>query len=179
MGQINNQIIIPLSRTKIILSLLGSILFVFLGVCFVNNPEKFISIVCRNENFIRIVGLAGILFFGLCFAFYVRKVFDFSPGLTIDESGLIDNSSAVAAGKILWSDINDISVIEIKKKKIIMIQVKNPNDYIDRQAFGFKRKLMKINHSMYGTPISLTANGLRMTFDELRKTIMDSKERYK
>ncbi len=118
-----------------------------------------------------IAGYASILFFGLCAIFFIHKLPDNKPELIIDDDGLLDNSSEVAAGEILWQDIEEISVIEIHRQKLIMLQVKNPQDYIDKQASGFKRKLMTMNFKMYGTPLSITTNGLKISFEELLSTL--------
>lgn len=98
---------------------------------------------------------------------------DNKPGLIIDQTGLTDNSSGVSAGRILWSDIADISVIEIHRQKLIMLQVTNPQDYIDKQKSEFKRKMMQMNYKVYGTPLSITSNGLHISFDELLSTLTD------
>lgn len=80
---------------------------------------------------------------------------------------MIDNSSGVSGGEILWVDIENIKVIEIHRQKIILVLVKNPQEYIDKQSKSFKRKLMKLNYDMYGTPLSIASNGLKISFDEL------------
>ncbi len=53
------------SKKKSILILLGSIVFVTIGVLSVMNPERFITILFPNPDIIRIIGIASILFFGL------------------------------------------------------------------------------------------------------------------
>jgi hypothetical protein len=107
------------------------------------------------------------LFFGVCAVYIGRKLPNNKPGLIIDDVGLTDNSSGVSAGQILWSDVKNIKVIEIHRQKLIMLKVKNPQDYIDRQTSGLKRKMMKMNFNMYGTPLSITSNSLQIKFDEL------------
>jgi hypothetical protein len=72
-------------------------------------------------------------YFGLCAAFFISKLPDVKPGLIIDNTGLIDNSGALSTGQILWTDIVNISVLEMQKEKLLMLEVKNPQDYIDRQ----------------------------------------------
>jgi hypothetical protein len=57
-----------------------------------------------------------------------------------------------------------------------MLQVRNPQDYIDKQTSGFKRKMMQMNYKMYGTPLSITSNGLKVSFDELLSTLTDKLE---
>jgi hypothetical protein len=162
---------IPLSKKKLTLMVIGSVMFVVLGILFVIDPDKYVSPIMRNPTIIFIAGLASILFFGLCFFFIVKKLGDNSVGLVISDEGILDNSSGVSAGQILWADIEKISVIKIHRQKLIMLQVTNPQDYINKQTSGFKRKMMQLNYKMYGTPLSITSNGLKISFDELLSTL--------
>ena len=173
MSASGQRIEIPLSNKKLILSVIGSLFFVVLGILFVTSPEKYTSSIMRSPTIIFITGLASILFFSLCFFFISKKLGDNSPGLVISDDGILDNSSGVSAGQIMWTEIEDIYVIEIHRQKLIMLQVKNPQDYINKQTNGFKRKLMTLNYKMYGTPISITSNGLKISFDELLSTLTE------
>jgi hypothetical protein len=173
MAPTKNSIEIPLSKKKITLILIGSIVFVVLGVWFVMEPDKFSRGPLRNPTVVTIVGIAAIVFFGICALYALRKLPDNKPGLIMDESGLTDNSSAVSAGHIRWADINDLSVITIQKQKFILLHVNNPQDYIDRQRGSLKRKMMQLNFKLYGSPLTLNTNGLKVTFDELHKLITE------
>ena len=164
---------IPLSKKKLTLMVIGSLIFVVIGILFVTNPEKYTSTIMRSPTIIFIAGIASILFFGLCFFFIVKKLGDSSPGLVISDEGILDNSSGVSAGQIKWTEIEDISVIEIHRQKLIMLQVKNPQDHIDKQTSGFKRKMMTMNYKIYGTPLSITSNGLKISFSELLSTLTE------
>ena len=170
------EVIIPISKQKIILITIGALIFVGLGILFVTNPEKYTSPIMRNPSIIFISGVASIFFFGLCTPFIFKKLWDKSPGLIITGHGILDNSSGVSAGQIYWADIKDISVLKIHRQKMIMLHVKNPQDYIDKQTNGFKRKMMTLNYKMYGTPLSITSNGLKISFDELLSTLTEKLE---
>ena len=165
------RIEIPLSKSKIVLMTLGALTFVAFGLWFVIAPPTIENSFWGNPTKVVIAGYASIVFFGLCAFFLIRKLPDNKPGLIIDDIGLIDNSSGLSAGHILWSDIENISVIEIHRQKLIMLQVKNPQNYIDRQTSVIKRKGMELNNKMYGTPLSLTSNGLKTSFDDLMKIL--------
>jgi hypothetical protein len=162
---------IPLSKTKLILLFIGSLTFVFIGTLFILNPEKYISIVAPRKEFIFFGGLAAVLFFGICAIFFVLKLFDSKPGIVINSKGFLDNSSTVSAGFVKWDDIERLSIMKVRKTKLILIHVKNPNDYINRQTNWFKKNLMKYNFNNYETPLSLTSNGLKCQFDELLNLI--------
>lgn len=73
---------IQLSKTKLLMMLVGSALFVGLGIWFVMNPTE---IDPDRETFILIIGVASILFFGACLLFIAKKMFDEKIGLVIDE----------------------------------------------------------------------------------------------
>ncbi len=162
-----NQIQIPLSKLKIVLMLIGALAFVLLGLWCVLEPASFTTSYRTSTTKITIAGYASIIFFGICAAFLIHKLFDTKPGMIIDDKGLIDNSSGSASGYIFWNDIENISVMEIRRQKLILLHIKNPQDYISRQKSLFKRKNMALCNKMYGTPLSITANGLKITFDTL------------
>jgi hypothetical protein len=176
MALIGQRIEIQLSKTKLLLLLLGSLTFVALGLWLVIAPPTNHHYIRYSPTTILIVGYASIIFFGLCALIAVRKLADNRPGLIIDALGLSDNSSGVSGGQIPWTDILNISVIEIQKQKIIMLEVNNPQDYIGRQTNGFKRKLMKINLNKFGSPLSISSNALKISFADLHKLLVDNFE---
>lgn len=173
MTESGQRIEIALSKSKIVLMLLGALTFVAIGLWFVIAPPTIKNSFWNNPTKVSIIGYASIIFFGLCAFFFIRKLPDNKAGIIIDDTGLIDNSSGLSAGHILWSDIENFSVTEIHRQKLIMLHVKNPQHYIDRQKSLFKRKGMELNNKMYGTPISITANELKISFADLLKILTD------
>jgi hypothetical protein len=167
MNSTTTQIEIPLSKKKLIKMLIGSIAFVAAGLWFLIKPPTISNPFFGNPTTIFLIGLAAILFFGLISVYFIRKLQDNKPGLIITSTGLIDNSSGVSAGQILWTDIENISVIEMHRQKLIMLEVNDPQSYIDKQTSSFKRKVMQMNFNMYGTPLSITSNALEINFEEL------------
>ena len=161
------RIEIPLDKSKIILMLTGVLAFVAIGLWFVIAPPQISNAYWGNPTRIAIAGYASIFFFGLCTVVLIPKLQDTKPGLIIDDTGLTDNSGALSVGHILWTDIENTSVLQIHKQELLMIAVKNPQDYIGRQKNLLKRKAIELNYKMYGTPVSITANGLKIPFQEL------------
>lgn len=167
------EIKIPLSKTKILLLLLGSTAFVIAGISFIIAPETFISSICRSTQFIRLAGIASVLFFGAAAIYGARKFFDKSIGLTIDDNGINDNTNASSAGLINWTDIREIKTHQVMSTKFLLIFIDNPEKYLER-ASRFKRQLMRANMKMYGTPLSITSNTLKYSYNELEKIILES-----
>jgi hypothetical protein len=168
------RIIIPLSKTKVSLLLLGSLAFVASGFWFVTNPPP----TFLPPMALKLVGVLTVLFFSLTGVVAIRKMLDTEPGIVIDEEGIKDNSSGLAAGLIPWRDIKDLSVLEIGRQKMIMIHVTSPQKYIDRQPSFIQKKVAQLNLNNYGSPISLSANTLKCSFDELFNILKTNMEKH-
>lgn len=172
----NNEIIIPLSKTKLVKYFIGSLLFVAAGLLFILKSELFIK--SNDPAVIKIIGYASVIFFGACAVLIGGKLFDKKPGLVIDGEGITDNSSGVSAGKILWKDVKDISAQEVMSQKFIMLKMKNPEFYLQREKNPIKKRMMELNYRLYQTPVNISANGLKIGFDKLYSQILEKwKER--
>ena len=175
------KIEIPIGKKKIILILFGGLFLIFGGIWLALYPENFIPNIfrIRNPDIIRLWGIIGFVFFGLAFAFGIKKLFDKKLGLIIDENGITDNSNASSIGLIKWSDITEIRTEQVASTKFFLIYVKNPEEYIAKPKSRIKRKLLQVNMNGYGTPLSITSNTLSWKFDRLEKQIMKSRTEYK
>jgi hypothetical protein len=165
---------IPLRKTRIFLMLLGSILFVVVGVFGMINPAKYVTFLFRNPVFIFISGFASVLFFGFTTFSIIKKLFQTSMGLIINDEGIIDNSSGVSAGMIFWKDIEYIDYFAVLNQKFIRIIVKNPDEYINRQTSLVKRKMMTANYKNQGSPIQISANTLKINFKKLYELLQNN-----
>lgn len=172
-----NPVIIPFSKSKTLLWLTGAIAFVVIGCWLLLSNPAFHNALLNNPLITKTTGTASLLFFGIATYFLVRNLMTKGPGLIIDEMGIEDFSSAISGPKTYWNDIEAIEAIAIQSQPVLLIKVKNPQTYID-QATGFKRKMMQLNYKGYGTPISISANGLQISFEELRQLVTGKYEAY-
>ncbi|AWH85875.1 hypothetical protein HYN59_12510 [Flavobacterium album] len=172
-------VIIQLSKGKLTLLLIGSIIFVTIGIwILVFKPVS--SNVLLNNLIVKYgAGIAGIIFFGLTTIIFIKKLFDTRPGLIIDEKGITDNASGVSAGFIPWEDVRHIYTTQVMNQKFIMIGVSNPGDYIKRQTNFLKKRMMATNYKTYGSPISITPNGLKTDFEMLLSILNNNWEEFK
>lgn len=165
-----NKIEIPLSKTKLLFGIAGSILFVVLGfylfTTIAEQETKF------NPMFVKVAGLTSVLFFGAAGIYGIIKLFDKSVGLIIDEKGIIDNTNASSIGLIKWADIIEIRTKQVMSTKFLLIFTKNPEGILETVS-GMKRKLMAGNMKMYGTPLSITSKTLKYNFSDLEKLLKD------
>lgn len=171
-----NKIQIPLSKTKILLTISASILFIVLGIyaiaAIADQQKRYHPIV------VKVAGAASICFFGAVGIYGVRKMFNEHVGLTIDDDGIIDHTNASSIGLIRWENITEIRVEQIRSTKFLLIYTNNPDEIINR-ATGFKRMLINGNMNMYGTPLSITATMLKYRIDDLETLLHERLNKYR
>jgi hypothetical protein len=171
-----NAVTIPFSKGKTSLWLIGALVFVAAGCWLLFGNPNFDNALLDNQWLTKMTGTASLVFFGIAAYFFIRKLMASGPGLVIHDIGIEDYSSTVAL-KVYWKNIEAIETIQIQSQPIILLKVSNPQAYIDR-AKGFKRKMMALNYKWYGTPLSISANGLQISFDELLQLISGRFETY-
>lgn len=171
---------ISLNKLKLVKLLLGAVAFVGFGIWFTIKPSTFAKgpFGLMGDTGIIIVGWASIAFFGACAVIAFFKLLDNSPGLVVDGTGINDNSSGVSVGLITWDDITGLTVRQVYKQQYITILVKNPEEYISRCKNAFKRRAIKLNYQMYGSPINITSTTLKCSFDELYALLAERLETY-
>jgi hypothetical protein len=97
-------------------------------------------------------------------------LFDRKPGLIIDCQGLIDNFSAVAAGRIPWDEITGYRIASMHRQCMLVIDVTDPQKYEARGWRG-RQWLNSLNTRIVGSPIVISANSLTIGFDKLEQVL--------
>jgi hypothetical protein len=163
---LSDETIIPLSRTKILLLIIGAAAFAALGLWLFYLDDQTITHMGRDPEFVHGVGLAAIIFAGLCAILGARKLFDRRPGLRFTTAGIVDNASGVAVGLVPWSDITGTEIYRVSRTRMLVVKVTDPEKYI---AVGgaMRRSVNRMNFNMCGSPIVLSPNTLAIKFDEL------------
>jgi hypothetical protein len=128
-----------------------------------------------NPIYMKAVGVSSILFFGLCSVYGIVKMLDTRPGLIIDSQGIVDNSSAISAGRVFWREMIAVRVAEISGQRFVVIDVVDPMRF-DAGANFLHRMLNAANRNYTGSPINISSNSLQVTFDELVRMISQSFE---
>jgi hypothetical protein len=163
-----DETIIALGKTKIALLLLGACVFVAVGIWMFSLDDASIQSRRRFNDpvYVHGLGLVSIVFFGSCGLYALKKLFDKKPALIFNNSGIVDNASSASAGFIPWSEVVGAEIFEIQKQKMLIIKVRDPQEYIAR-GNSLRRTLNKANYNMVGSPISISSNTLEIDFSEL------------
>ncbi|MFZ6874971.1 STM3941 family protein [Undibacterium sp. Di27W] len=160
--------IIELSKTKLCWLVAASMVFVMMGLWMLRlavtdlAPQR----AYNHPVLMHGLGIVMILFFGFCAVVGIKKLLDKKPGLVLNSAGILDNSSGVAAGFVPWSEITGFSIFEMQSQKMLVISLREPGPYI--MAGGvIQRLLNKMNYKLCGSPVVISANSLKLNFDEL------------
>ncbi len=173
-----HKIEIPSSKIKLILMLIGASVFIVGSYHLFQYPERFISYRFRSVEYIKTIGLFMLVFCSSAWIYIPIKLFDKKPGLILDENGIYDNSSFVSVGLILWKDIESIRIEKIKSTKTLIVNIYNPEKYIDHSN-RFKKVFLNLNTKLYGTPLTIGLAGLKYNRERLEKLIFLNYELYK
>lgn len=162
---------IYMNKGKLWKQLVLSLLFVVIGIwMLIYRPEV------NNGLFNRPVVKYGvavlcILFFGAAAIFFIRKLGDKRPALTLTSEGIEDHSNAVSLGLIPWRDILAVEPLKVLRQEFLIIRVANPQEYLVKSTNYFKRASLKYNFRHYGSPLAITANTLKISLSELMAMI--------
>ena len=178
MNSLNGKAI-KLSKGKIVLLILGSCAFLVLGGFFLILDDATIQSQPRTNSplLVHTVGFIAVVFSGATGVFGVKKLFDNRPGLILNSSGIIDNSSGVSAGLIPWTEILGSEIQKIGRQRFLVIKVRNPQKYIERGG-ALKRVVNRANNRLCGSPIAIASTALNVKFSELVKLFDEYKQRY-
>jgi hypothetical protein len=168
--KVQQTIEIALNKKRMLPILLGALVFVLLGI-------GMISLVFKARNqialqaFLCIVGLAAVLFFGLIAIVLLPKMISSKPGMILSDEGLIDNTSGVSVDFIPWHDIRKINFSYSGTHTFVVVMVKKPGKYIERESNIIIRLAMQLNYKISGSPIHILASFLDINLNTLNEMI--------
>ena len=158
----NKKIEIPVNKIKTLLLSLGSTAFILISIWLLFDAR--FSMLAKG------IAIVGVLFFGATLIVSLKIVVSNTSGLVIEEQGITFNTTGLNVGLIKWEDILSIERMNVSGQQFLNIQVSNPEQYISR-AKGLKRKTLEMNHTMYGTPLSISAVALQVKFNDLENLL--------
>lgn len=174
MHNTDDRIVIALSKFKLTLITGGAILFVLVGIWLFGIADTQTR---DSPLYLKGVSVLAVGFFGLCGIYGLVKLFDGSPGLVLDREGVVDNSSALAVGRVPWRDIHDVEALSISGQHFLALVVLDPEKYLGKGNI-LRRLFVRLNYKLYRTPICISANALEIEFEDLEKHIHDFRQRY-
>ena len=159
-----DSIVIYHSRKKLLLLSVGAAMFIAFGV--------FLLTTGKVED--RILGIAGLVIFGLCLLAIIWQLMKRAPALIIHYSGILYNPSHSSSGFLRWEEISGIFIATMTgrghKQRFLAIVPKDLNAFLSRQS-AFKTRLAKMSIRLVGAPINISASTLPISLEELIQNI--------
>ncbi len=174
-----DRIEIYTSKKKSALILIGSIIFVVLGVVMILSAESFTGWRDGNPLVTRGIGIASVLFFGFGVFIGIKRLIKSEIALIIDPNGLNVNPKKSLTEFIKWKDILGFKEIKIQSQRILIIGVENPEHWIEKETSTIRKKLMRYNLNNYDSPFNIAAAGLDISYDDLNNNLNRYFEKYK
>lgn len=154
------------SRWRIALLALAAAAFVALGLwmggAFGSSP------VSRRYPPIEIfaIGWVSVLFFGLCGAVAMRKLFETSEQLRIGTAGV--RSAAWSDQTIPWSEISDVTTWRYNRQKAIILHLRDPARF---PRSGLGSRFSGVNRKLTGGDVAISLIGTDRSFNEAMSAI--------
>ncbi|PFG11432.1 MULTISPECIES: STM3941 family protein [unclassified Marinobacter] len=169
---------IETSKVKILLLIIIAFGFVALGASFLSlDPAEIASRRRFNSPLlIHGIGVVSVGFFSLCAIAGIWKLFSSGPGLALSSKG-IEIFGIRSNTLVPWIDVSGFSVYEMQSQKMLIVKLRNPKKYIEADS-SFRRFMAETNYKMCGSPISVSANSLKISFKELCELFEQYFERY-
>lgn len=172
-----NEISIPLSKRKLKWIMAGSAAFILLSVLLLAKADIFMDTEFK-KIVSKIAGAAGILFFSIALYYSFKKMQSKKPGLIITNEGLIDNSSGISIGLVLWKDVTGFKEFTSNGTKNLIIGVNNPEQYIEKADSFVTKKMLQANNKLFKSPIAIAAVSLIINYEELKRLIIEGYQNY-
>jgi hypothetical protein len=132
--------VIRFSKMKLCMPLVLGLAIIAAGIWCAVEPRYRQPASWLDEAF----GIAGIALGAVLVVLAVRRLFGDVPALLFDQEGMVENSQYGSVGRILWSDIAGVEVIEeadfagvigsFFKQKFVVIGVHRPEEFAARVA---------------------------------------------
>jgi hypothetical protein len=174
-----DRIEIYTSKKKSFFMLLGAIAFVALGIWMLINADDFTGPRARNPLVTQGIGLASVIFFGFGILAGIKRLINNKLALAIDLKGLTFNPNKSRPDFIAWKDILGFEEIRIHRQPIIIIDIANPDFWIEKETNAFQKKMMQFNLNSYGSPFNIAPAGLNISYGELMEMLCSYAEKAK
>lgn len=114
----------------------------------------------RNLYLVKLYGFVGIIIFAY-FTYNFFKIYRYrNKAVIITNEGIFNKTSSFYNGLIKWKDIADIKKVKYRSNIMIVITVKNEEDYLSKVSNRFLKFISRQNSTILGSFIFITSADL-------------------
>ena len=112
-------------------------------------------------------GWIGLAFFGPAAAILIRRVSDRRPQIVVDHRGLYWRQWSDEI--IPWREFESVAVHQVNRQKLLSLSLRDPEAHPPTTPLG---KLARYNEALGFAHVTLSAQGLDCSFDQLHEAIL-------
>lgn len=160
---------VPLSKRKLVLSLLGCVAFVALGIWLWGRLDQYEGFAYTKAVF---ASVTCILFFGAGMLVLAFKAFDTRPGLVLNAHGIHSLGLFGFRPVIPWQHITGTRIVQLPRGRvrILLIDTDNVEETLAGMS-GITRLVARFSLAQYGALHSVASNNLQIRLEELQALI--------
>jgi hypothetical protein len=163
------EVRIPLSRKKMALITLGSVLFVAAGAFFALYDSPKFGMKAR------VAGWASVVFFGVCGVYASARAVKPGSAVVISAAGIEDNSSGLAAGFIPWVQVARVELISFQGQNFVGITLQDVEQHIGRLG-PIKARATRWNLSRDLPPVLIPQVSIKILVSEVARLIEEYRQ---
>ncbi|MBG9793287.1 hypothetical protein ABD76_12505 [Paenibacillus dendritiformis] len=156
------------SKRKMFPILLGSALFVAVGILLMS----------AAEGFAVAIGAICACFFAITLIYSLWRILAPRPSLILHEQGFVDNASLSSVGEVNWDEVTDIYVYQFMNQRFIGIKVEKPERVLAPLP-SWKRTLLRANRGMVEATVNLPVVAFTEPLDDVARKLRERWEQYK
>ncbi len=137
-----------------------------------------VGIVIPNDSLVvKVAGIASILSFGFGIYVSIQRLIKNQVILAID-IGININPKKSLSERIKWKNIESFSEIKKYRAKIIVVNVNNPNYWIEKEENAIQKRIMKFNLKHYESPFNISASVTQFSHVKLMALLNENLQKY-
>jgi hypothetical protein len=151
--------------------LVGAAVLALLAAWFATRDAAWLAEHTRFDSLGSLYLVAGALLLAgaACGVLALRCRADRSPGLVLDAEGLVDGVSSARAGRIRWSEVQGLAVLNVRHQFTLVVRLAEPQKYINA-APALQRPLAEADFRLCGSAVVFADGRLQTDFEALVKT---------
>lgn len=163
-----HDIVIYPSKRKLIVMFLCSIVFIAIGMV----------MLMQDQGGVVLLGGVSVAFFGMSGVYCAYRMLVPKPAVILTADAFYDQASLGAAGRVLWSEVEEIKVYDMMGQSFLGVKMANPEEFLARCP-GWKRSLMSANRAFVDTQINIPKVGIRGSLEQVAQEMHGHWERAK
>jgi len=125
----------------------------------------------HDPTFYRLIAILGGFFFSLGLPVSIRLLIKSRLMLVIDHKGINFKPTNPSTEILPWNDMLSFQKTKIRSTKILIIHVKEPYSYLEKEQNILKGTLVAFNIEKTKSPFNIGVSSMNIGFDDLEELL--------